>query len=250
MHTIQINPKYETLRQWITSIPDRFETEGIEVYHLRNLIKTFEAPQGLTINVKRYHKPALPNRLIYSTGIRTPKGLRAYLYPKRLLACGIETPEPVAYIEERQHGLLGYSYFMSIHCSYPHTMYELGNAEAGTYEEIAVALAHYAANMHKQDILHKDFTPGNVLWKRDGELFHFSIVDINRMYFGPVSFERGLRNLIKFWGPKDFVRIIINTYAQDRGADPAEAEKKALTWRRQFWSHYLKHHQVPFNVEL
>lgn len=32
------------------------------------------------------------------------------------------------------------------------------------------------------------------------------IVDINRMNFGIVSIKKGLYNLRKFWGPKEFMK--------------------------------------------
>ena len=70
MRKIKINPKYEYLRAFIESIPDVFEKEGREIYNKRNLIKVLTAPDGTQINVKRYHVPHGPNRLIYSWGIR------------------------------------------------------------------------------------------------------------------------------------------------------------------------------------
>ena len=81
MRRIKINPKYEHLRSYIESIPDVFEQEGCEIYNKRNLIKVLTAPDGTQINVKRYHVPHGPNRLIYSWGIREPKGERALAYP-------------------------------------------------------------------------------------------------------------------------------------------------------------------------
>jgi len=69
---------------------------------------------GTLVNAKRYCLPHLLNRLVYSTGLRKPKGLRAFTYPTRLLERGIETPEPIAYIEQRRCGLLGLSYFVSV----------------------------------------------------------------------------------------------------------------------------------------
>ena len=88
MRRIKINPKYEHLRSYIESIPDVFEQEGCEIYNKRNLIKVLTAPDGTQINVKRYHVPHGPNRLIYSWGIREPKGERAFAYPMILKEIG------------------------------------------------------------------------------------------------------------------------------------------------------------------
>ena len=86
---IKINPKYEEMRSFIERIPDVFEKEGRVIYTGRNLIKVMEAPDGTVINVKRYHVPKGPNSLIYSLGIRKPKGERAFEYPMILEKKGI-----------------------------------------------------------------------------------------------------------------------------------------------------------------
>lgn len=248
---ITINPKYEYLREFITNIPLAFEQEGSEIYHLRNVIKTITAPDGKVINVKRYHIPHGPNRLIYSYGLRKPKGQRAFSYAPILLEKGILTPEPIALIEERNAlGLLGYSYFISEQMDWGHTYYDFGNAVPGEYEEAAIALARYAANMHCKEVLHKDFTPGNVLWKKDNDGYHLAIVDINRMYFGPVDIKRGLLNLKKFWGPKAFTEILVREYASCRHFNADAALAIVMPARAKFWLNYQKKHEVPFKLEL
>ena len=96
------------------------------LYNRRNLIKELVTPDGLHINVKRYHKPFL-NCIVYSAGIRKPKGLRAYEYPFILEGKGICTPEAIAYIEDRKWGLLQHSYFISIQAQGYSTLYDVGN---------------------------------------------------------------------------------------------------------------------------
>jgi len=251
MKKVKINPKYEHLRSFIENIPDVFEQEGKEIYNKRNLIKVLTAPDGTLVNVKRFHIPHGPNRLIYSWAIRKPKGQRAYEYPSILRSKGIGTPEPLALIEERNPlFLLGYSYLITIQCDYGHTLYEVGNAKPGEYELLAKALAHFAAEIHNAQILHKDFTPGNILWKQDDEGFQFMLVDINRMKFGPVSIQEGLYNLRRFWGPKDFTKILVSEYALLRNTDVEEAVEYVMKARAKFWTKYGKKHEIPFPLEL
>jgi hypothetical protein len=249
--TIVVNPKYEALRSFLEALPGRFELEGIYIYGgRRNLIKSFVAPQGPELNVKRYQKPYGPNLLVYSWGLRKPKGQRAYSYAGILLDKGISTPEPVAYIEEREHGLLQDSYFVSVQCPYPHRLYEMGNAPAEAYEPMAEALAQYTAQMHDKEVLHLDFSPGNILWEKDDSGYYFTIVDINRMYFGKVSLQQGCTSFARLWGPKRFIQLLARQYAEDRGLDPDEAERITLAARRKFWKHYMKKRELEFPLEL
>lgn len=247
--TILLAPEFSYLSEFIEQLPDHFETIGKTIYHKRNLIKVITPPCGPLLNVKRYCKPNWFNLPVYSLGVRVPKGLRAFTYPHRLKAAGINTPDPVAYIEERCHGLLGYSYFVSLQLDYGHTLYEMDQASPESYTPIASALAHFAANMHKANILHKDFTPGNILWKTNGNSVSFALVDINRMYFGPVSSQQGLKNLTRLWGPKDFFIKLIGQYAEERRIDRQEAIDFALKVRCKFWQRYEARHGLPCNIE-
>lgn len=247
---VLINSKYKYLHEYLLNIPKFFESMGDVIYTGRNLIKVMTAPCGLRINVKRFHVPMGINKFVYSFGIRKPKGLRAYKYPQILLDKGIETPEPIAYIEERHFGLLGYSYFVSVQCDYEHTMYEIGNAKPGSYEQLAIALADYTANMHNNGIMHLDYSPGNILWKKTYDSYSFSIVDTNRMYFGKVDMGKGCANFKRLWGPKSFFILLIQEYAKIRGFNIQKSEKLALKYRSVFWKRFGKKHLIKFKLEI
>lgn len=244
-----INPKYDHLRDWLEQLPGQFETLGKVIYDSRNQLRVIEAPDGSLVNVKRYCVPAQPNRLIYSLGLRTPKGRRAFLYPTRLLERGISTPEPIAYIEFRHLGLLGLSYFISVQSPLQHTLYEMAKAKTGTYEELAEALGRFTAVMHDQEVLHLDYSPGNILWDKDEQGYHFTVVDINRMRFGHVDIKNGCKAFSRLWGPKRFIELVVRSYATVRGFDQDEAVRLAMASRATFWTRYLRHHKVPFAVE-
>lgn len=247
---ILINPKYENMRQWLTDVSNFFEREGETVYDSRNLIKKLTAPDGETLYIKRYHVPHGLNRLVYSSGMRKPKGLRAYTYPSVLLARGIETPEPVAYIERRRFGMLGYTYFISVKCPYKHTMYEIGDAPDALSEDIATHLARFTAHMHEQGVLHIDFSPGNILWDKDENGYLFSLVDTNRMRFGHVNMRRGCANFKRLWGSKRFFITLVREYAHARNFPVDQSKTLALTARATFWKRYSRRHDVRFKLEL
>ena len=168
----------------------------------RNHIRVISPDGHLQLNVKRYAIPHWPNRLIYSC-FRRPKGLRAFIYPEHLIAAGIDTPAPVAYIEERTAGIIGYTYFVSLHSELPGRLYELGNARMDRPEHISLArdLARFAARIHEARLTHLDFSPGNVLYETLPDGSHrFALVDINRMRFGEVDIKRGCANFARLWG--------------------------------------------------
>ena len=126
----------------------------------------------------------------------------------------------------------------------------MADAKPEEYKYLAKALAHFAVDIHLHEILHKDFTPGNILWKQDEEGFHFMLVDINRMDFGPVSEKKGLYNLRRFWGPKEFTRILVSEYALLRNIDTDKAVAYVMKERARFWTKYGKKHEIPFQLEL
>ena len=161
----------------------------------------------------------------------------------------------MAYIEERNAlHLLRQCYFVSIQCPYSHLLYEMGDAQPRVYEPMAQALARFAAHMHEQEVLHRDFSPGNILWEYgqqdDKTSFRFSIVDINRMRFGPVSMADGARSFARLWGPKRFIQLLVEEYARQRGFDPAACLDIAMKARAAFWRRYQKKREMEFKLEL
>ena len=245
---LTISPKYAHLSSFIASIPHLMLTEGTTIYAARNLIKVLRAPDGTLLNVKRYHRPSLINAIIYSTHLRKPKGQRAFEYPALLAIAGIDTPEAVAYIEERHCGLIAYSYFISIQCPYKHRFYEVLEMTPDDYTPLAEALGRMTARMHNAQLLHRDFSPGNILWDKDNDgTYRFSIVDINRMRFGEVSLAEGCANFARLWGPTPFFRTLATSYATARSMDTNECVTLTLQCRQRFWTKYLKHHKMGVN---
>ena len=192
-----INPAYGRFEDFVRRVPRIFSEEGKTIYKARNEIKVFEV-DGVELNVKRYRVPLLINRIIYRF-FRRPKAVRAYEYALRLVAKGFETPAPIAYILFRKKGFLGYSYFISLQSSYK-TLYKVGQRPVEENEDIFRALGTYMAKLHEAEVYHADFSPGNVLYDRTEEGVKFSLIDINRMHFGPVSLKRGCREFLPFVG--------------------------------------------------
>lgn len=246
-----INPKYDNLREFISQIPQNFDSVGETIYQDRNVVKKIEAPDRTVLNVKRYRVPNGINKFVYSWGIRKPKGERAFLYPELLLEKNIQTPEPIAYLEERRGGLLGFTYFISLQCEFGYKMYDIGDTWEGSYEKLAKDFARFTADLHSKGFMHLDYSPGNILFDILPDGSHcFSLVDINRMYFGDVDMKKGCANFRRLWGPKKFFTAIVSEYALIRGFDPSEAVECALKYRKAFWTKYGRKHEIPFHLEL
>lgn len=247
-----LSPDYEYLRPYLADIRRHFE-EGREIHSGRNHIRVLSPDGQLQLNVKRYAIPHWPNRLIYSLLLRKPKGMRAFIYPQKLIEAGIETPRPVAYIEEFSHGLLGYSYFVSLHSDMPGRLYELGNARMDTPEQIRLVrdVARFAARIHDAGLTHLDFSPGNVLYETLPDDSHrFALVDINRMRFGDVDIKRGCANFARLWGQPRMFGILAEEYAAARGFDVGECLRLMMAARRRFWSRFARRHKVKYDLKL
>lgn len=245
---IVINPTYEHLRNYIERLPSLFESEGRIIYSGRNLIKVMDV-DGVEINVKRYGIPAFVNRVVYSF-FRVPKGRRAFVYPQMLLDKGFETPVPIAYIEQRRYGLINYSYFISMQSHYQRNFYEFGNADVEHCKDVVIAFAQYTAKLHQAGIMHRDYSPGNILFdKIDGE-YRFTLVDINRMSFGKISVEMGCANFARLWGQKAFFELLGKEYAKARHADEKHCTERILAYRKKFWTFFAKKHTIKYKLEL
>ncbi|MDY3070518.1 MAG: lipopolysaccharide kinase InaA family protein [Parabacteroides sp.] len=243
-----INPKYIHLSSFLHQLPQNFEKEGEILYNRRNLIKRIKL-ESEDINVKRYAVPCFFNKLIY-TFFRPTKCERAYKYPEILIKKGFETPEPIAYIEERKWGLLHFSFFISKQSSYKRDLYEFAEIPANDCKEFIESFAKYTATLHNSGIFHRDYSPGNILFDIIDGKYHFSLIDINRMDFGNVSIEKGCSNFARLWGQKDLFVELAKTYASARNADENFCIERVLYYRRKFWNNYKKRHKLKFKLEL
>lgn len=227
MSKISINAKYNHLRTFIENIPETFDSSGEIVFQNRNIIRKMQY-DNLVLNIKSYRKPIFINRIIYSF-FRKSKAKRAYEYALRLADAGFATPEPVACIECFENSLLNKSFFISIHIQNVKVFRDYQNLELTP--EIANILQHLAehtAALHEKNIVHLDFSPGNILIEKKDNKYHFSLVDINRMKFKEVSINAGIANLGRLCISDDKVKIIAKYYAKARNTDEISCVSKML----------------------
>ncbi|MDR1103195.1 MAG: lipopolysaccharide kinase InaA family protein, partial [Tannerella sp.] len=212
-----LNPQQQVFDSFVRSLPDTFDRDGRTIYRQRNEIKVFETG-GMAVNVKRFRKPHLLNRVAY-TFFRPSKAERSYRYAFRLRELGIDTPEPIAYILMKKNGLLHVSYYVCRQVPHEHTMYEFGRGGIAGRESVLQAFAGYTARLHEAGVYHRDYSPGNILFRQEKEEVRFCLVDINRMRFGPVSVRQGCAAFARLWGPEPMFRLLAERYAEERGAE-------------------------------
>jgi len=227
-----ISPEYEHLRGWVEQLPLNFAQQGTVIYDARNQIRLIDG-----YCVKRFHCPAFGNRIAY-TCFRQPKAKRAYDNACRLEQEGIGTPKAVAYLlVEGKLGLLKESFLITQISPLRRNFYEFREHGIEGYESVIRQFAQFTAKMHSGGILHKDYSPGNILFDIDEQgKAYFELVDINRMCFDkPVSLRMACRNFCRLWGKEDFFVLLAESYAEARGFDKNKCRQLTLKYWRRFW---------------
>jgi len=249
MTNIVINPKYSQLEDFITNLPSTFSNSGETVYSERNIIKVFEI-EGWQINVKSFKKPILINQIVYTT-FRKSKARRSYEYALRLEEKGFLTPDPIAYIERSQLGLLKDSFYISINEDLNKNLRELKTGTMDEHKKLLYQFAQYTARLHEEQILHLDYSTGNILYKIEKENYIFYLVDLNRMIFDkPIDIDTACFNFRRLWGSDDMVSYFVIEYAKLRGFDTTACLKKTFEYRTKFWDTFIKKHPgaSPYNA--
>ncbi len=246
MKRVVLNICHAALAGFVASIPKEFDLGGATIYNARNKIKVFTLPSGQKVNVKRYCQPLFFNRLVY-TFIRTPKAVRAYEYALKLITLGVPTPSPIAYILESGCGLLTQSYLITEQSSLSRMFYEFGKGGIAGREFILDAFAQFTAQLHDKGVYHKDYSPGNILFDVINGIPQFTLVDINRMEFGPVDMDNGCRNFARLWGNTEMFELLAVSYAKARGFDENICRHLLLGYRYKFWKNHKD--KVLFDYE-
>ena len=204
------NPLAPLPDNFVSTLPDFFDKKGDVIHNARNQIRVFNV-NNHKINVKKFCIPPIVNRILYSLGWRTPKAVSTYHNAQEILKRGFHTPAPYGYRLERKCGLINFSYFVSEQEENMRPVRDTQNDPT-----LINALAAYTADMHAKGLWHKDFTPGNILYRVENGKHIFSLVDINRFCFfnGPTPKKFVRQNLIQpFYDDKN-LRAFVEEYAR------------------------------------
>lgn len=214
MKAITVRPEFSALKDFTTSLPETFDEIGSVIHNSRNCIKKVDTNQG-TYVVKDFKGMYFFNRLAYSL-FRKSKAARSYTYSALLNDHGIMTPPHVAWIDCYTLGLLTRSYFVSVY--YPYQTLEQAIQYYDIYDpsykkKLFHDVAAFALKLHELGIYHEDFSLGNILVIPTTSGYAFALVDLNRIKFHKVDFDKGLRNFITLRALPDDVNTVISEYA-------------------------------------
>lgn len=224
---IIIHPKFQAESSFISEIPKRFETEGEMIYDGRNTVKRFRNNENEWI-VKRYKNPNVFQQVAYSF-FKKSKAERAYIYADKLRKANIDTPEGIAYIEEKKNGLLHFGYFISATCNDAC----VASALEGTYDydlNLARAVAGFIVTLHSKGILYGELTLHNILYHKDEKgNFHFSVIHTSRSLFKKeLTRMECLNNMKRVTHHRDLLEYIVEQYASFRRWDLFESVEAVI----------------------
>ena len=209
---------------FLEQIRSKFDETAYGAYKGRNAIKVLSL-LGQDIVVKSFRIPHIVNKFAY-TFLRDSKAKKSYFNSLKIIDF---VPEPLAYAEFFKFGLLYDSYFLCRDFKYDFTIREvLLNHEFPDKENIFSTFAAFTYALHEEGIEHLDYSPGNILIKKEGETYIFKTIDVNRMRFLPLDNQKRLENFAKLWSSDEDLTLIIKFYAQKIEMDEQEAIQIAL----------------------
>lgn len=201
---------------------DGLPADALVIYRGRN---TVAVTPDRTLCIKAFKINGAVKSFIYGR-LRTPKAERAFDNASRLRAEGFDTPSPIGAALNYDGTALTSSYYI---CRYAPEYAEMRDVEKRTdFDALAEALAAYMLRLHRAGILMKDFTPGNVLFRRDADgTYRFILVDINRMEFGVTAPRRLHSNFKALLNTPAGVDIVARHYARlSEAPDPEKLVDK------------------------
>jgi len=236
----EIAPEFGELETWISQLPEEFSRSGETIFKSRNEVKVFTVG-NFQLNVKAFKIPNIINRFAY-VYFRGSKAARSYRYARKFLSLGIATPMAIGYVDCIENGLLRESYYVSVHYRNEFTLREVLNYQVADHDAILRQWVRFTyENLHRNNIFHLDYSPGNTLICRKGNEFDFQIVDLNRMRFGPIDFARGLCNFRQLDTDRQTLELLAAEYASLCHKDAGKAMKILIDYDRKNKESRIRH---------
>jgi tRNA A-37 threonylcarbamoyl transferase component Bud32 len=219
----ELNDFFLDLKDFLLDIKRYFNENSSTIHKARNELKVIRYNDIDTV-VKSFKVPNIINQIVYAY-FRNSKAKKSYLNAVKLQSLGINTPNPIGYIEFYENLLFKESFFIAQKYEYDFTIREpLRNADFKNRESLIKQFVAFTFNLHKNNVYHKDYSAGNILVKQiSDDIYEFAIVDINRMEFKHIDIALGLDNFAKLWLDDTNLELIATTYAELAHIPSAEA---------------------------
>jgi serine/threonine protein kinase len=225
---LEVNEEFKTLKNFVKNIKIFFQKNNNTIHKARNEIKVINY-ENRDFVVKSFKIPHIINKFVY-TFFKSSKAKKSYDY-----ALKIEnfTPKPIGYIEFYENFLINDSYFISEKFDYDFTIREpLLDINFPNKNEIFKAFAQFTFDLHENGIYHLDYSPGNILIKKENDNFIFKIVDINRMKFLNMDLEKRAKNFSKLWAKDEDLEFIAKEYAKIYEKNNEEFISKTISFSK------------------
>ncbi len=188
---IIVHPDYQPLLSTLGDIVNgKYSVEHVYC-NRRNTVERVVLPDGRKVVVKRYKMPNSINRWVYGV-LRKSKARRAYEFGLLLIEKGVDTPKPIAYMEQRLHGAMTWSWsvseyvdatpFSELYASLRQLAAEGDTQAEQQIQKLRQSLTQYVVQLEEKNVVPGDFNHANILVTEVEDDYHFSLVDINRMH--------------------------------------------------------------------
>lgn len=213
---IILNPNYIKQEKSILQLVSHFFDEGnLIIKGSRNTIKSNFLGEE-KVNIKFFQKPGFFKSIIYSF-FRSTKAKRSFDYANYLIDHHIQTPIPIAYVEERNSlGFLRDSFYICQQIEYDFTIRELIHDPLfPNRNKILEQFTEFTFKIHEARVNFLDHSPGNTLIIKNGnDRYDYFLIDLNRMKFEDLSIEKRMDNFKKMWLSKLMVKVVAKKYAE------------------------------------
>ena len=215
----------ERLKDFVTNIKLYFnQKENQVIYDKRNIIKIVEF-EGKKYVVKSFKTPHLLNQIVYRF-FRDSKAKRSFQNSIQLRKLDIHTPEPVGYIEFPTHFRFKESFYISDLFNFDFEIRAVfADENFEDRENILKQFIEYTHKLHRKKVYHIDYSPGNILVRKIGSTYLFSIIDVNRMQFIELDTKLRMKSISKLTKSEKDNQLMVQHYAKISKLDEVELQK-------------------------
>ena len=181
---------------------------------VKTVIKAFKIPNAIQGFIYRY--------------FRKSKARRSYEYSLLLGDLSIKTPTPLGYIEVYEGFRLQKSYFISSHLAYDFLIRDVIDGKVDDKEKLLKDFVAFTFYLHRNGVLHLDYSGGNVCIKKVDDGYDFYLVDVNRMRFGTVPTNMGVSNFSRISSSPEKIILFADEYSALSNTSSQVCQKSLL----------------------